>query len=467
MARLDAHTSRRLPAPGGNESRKTLRSMLPHWAAAGIGLGAIVLGASGHADTSGAYYESFGDFLRQTKFHGNLRSYYFSRTYTGEATNQYAYSLGGYAGLLTAPLYHFQAGLTLGAGNSLGLNPANPAAVDTTLPGGTVWVLTEAFLQYRHEYLTLRGPDQILDTPWINPSDSRIKPSAYRAFYGELTPFADYAPLKGLSFVGLRVFEFNGRAEGSFSPTNLYFPGHAGGSPVSALYGKSTPGALAFGLKYGSPGKPLTAQLWYNKFIDFSQLLWFDGSFVHKTGTGFDPLFGFQFGSQWSDGNNLLAQVGRGAAGNIQIYGLLAGIDTPYVRLTASYNGITRQNGAFGNGALLSPYTTGYATDYLYTTQMIGGMIEMQSPGSAFKVAATSYLMDKQIKVLVSYGGYYIAPTSTFTANPYETDVDVTYSFPKSSGLDGLSIRNRFGWQNGNIQRQDFFYNRLQIQYQF
>ncbi|CAI8764825.1 protein of unknown function [Methylococcus capsulatus] len=116
MARLDAHTSRRLPAPGGNESRKTLRSLLPHWAAAGIGLGAIVLGASGHADTSGAYYESFGDFLRQTKFHGNLRSYYFSRTYTGEATNQYAYSLGGYAGLLTAPLYHFQAGLTLGAG---------------------------------------------------------------------------------------------------------------------------------------------------------------------------------------------------------------------------------------------------------------------------------------------------------------------------------------------------------------
>jgi hypothetical protein len=452
---------------GGHKSPKTVLSTLPRWLAAGIGLGTFMLGAPGHADTGGAHYESLGDFLQQTKFHGNLRSYQFTRAYTGEATNQYAYSLGGYGGLLTAPLYHFQAGLTLGAANSLGLNPVNPAQVDTTLPGGTVWVLTEAFLQYKHKYFTLRGPDQILDPPWINPSDSRMKPSAYRAFYGELTPFADYAPLRDLSFVGLRVFEFNGRAEGSFTPTNLYFPGHAGGSGIPALYGKSTPGTLAFGLKYGSPGKPLTAQLWYNKFIDFSQLLWLDGNLVYKSGTGFDPIFGFQFGSQWSDGENLLAQVGKGAAGNIQVYGVLAGVDTPYVRLTAAYNGITKQNGAFGNGALLSPYTTGYATDYLYTTQMIGGMIEMQSPGSAFKVAATSYFMDKQIKAMVSYGGYYITPTSTFTSNPYETDVDVTYSFSKSSGLDGLSIRNRFGWQNGNIQRQDFFYNRLQIQYQF
>lgn len=433
-----------------------------------ISLSALLLSTAAHAD--GVPYDSLEDWLKQTHFHGNLRAYFFARDYTAPKApvDQTAFSLGGYAGLVTAPVYNFQAGLTLGAANSLGLNPVNSAQVDTTLPGGTVYTLTEAFVQYKHKYFTVRGPDQILDTPWISPSDSRMKPSGYRAIYGELTPFADYAPLKDFTFIGLRLFEFNGRAEGTFTPTNLYFPDHAGGSPVSALADKSAPGALAFALKYGAtPGTPLTAQLWYNKFYNFSQLLWFDGSYTFKTGTGFNPLFGIQFGSQWGDGDNLLAQVGKGAAGNTQAYGVIAGIDTPYIRLTAAYNGITKQNGAFANGDLLSPYSTGYSTDPLYTTQMIGGMIEKQSPGSAFRVAATSYLLDKQIKALVSYGGYYITSTSAYTSNPYETDIDLTYSFPQTSAFTGLSIRNRFGWMTGNIKDQDFYYERFQVQYQF
>jgi hypothetical protein len=458
----------RLPA-GRPESPAEAPPAIFRRFAAGMGLGAAISGALCHADTGGAPYDSFEDFLAQTRFHGNLRSYFFARDYSHDAVvDQHAFSLGGYAGLLTAPVYNVQAGLTLGTANSLGLNPVNTSQVDTTLPGNTVYVLTEAFVQYKHKYFTVRGPDQILDTPWISPSDSRMKPSGYRAVYGELTPFADYAPLKDLTFIGLRLFAFNGRAEGTFNTTNLYFPDHAGGSPVSELAGKSAPGALAFALKYGgTPGNPLTAQRWYNKFYNFSQLLLFDGNYIHKTGTGFDPLIGFQFRGQWGDGDNLLEQVGKGAAGNTQAYGVIAGIDTPYVRLTAAYNGITKQNGAFANGDLLSPYSTGYSTDPLYTTQMIGGMIEKQSPGSAFRVAATSYFMDKQVKALVSYGSYYITPTSSYTSNPYETNIDITYSFPKSSNFDGLSIRNRFGWMAGNIKDGDFYYERFQVQYQF
>lgn len=460
------HLQRTTPPPTRNIKN---HSKAASWAACGAALFAILLNTASNAD-SNTPYDGIEDWLQKTQFHGNLRAYFIARAYTDRQAppDQTAFSLGGYAGLVTAPLYNIQAGLTLGAANSLGLNPVNPEQIDPTMPGGTVYTLTEAFVRYKHRYFTLRGPDQVLDTPWINPSDARMKPAAFRAIYGELTPFADYSGLKNLTFIGLRLFEFNGRAEGTFTPTNLYFPEHGGGSPIPELADKSTPGALVFGLKYeASPGTPLTIHLWYNKFYNFSQLLWFDTNYIYKTGTGFDPLFGVQFGSQWQDGNNLLAQVGKGAAGNTQAYGVIAGIDTPYVRLTAAYNGITKQSGAFAGGDFVSPYTSGYSTDSLYTTQMIGGIIEKQSPGSALRIAATSYFADKTIKALVSYGGYYITPTSAYTSNPYETDIDLTYSFPDTSPLSGLSIRNRFGWMTGNIKDQNFYYERFQLQYQF
>lgn len=420
------------------------------------------------ATDAGAPYLDIGDYFKQTAFHGNLRAYFFERAYSNDTVlDQSAFSLGGYAGLVTAPLYGFQLGLTLGAANSLGLNPKNAKQVDTTLPGDTVYTLTEGFIQWTHRYFQVRGPDQIVDTPWIMPSDSRMKPSAFRGVYGEAYPFADFQPLEDVSFVGLRVFDFNGRAESDFTPTNLYIPGHAGGSGLTPLTGETAPGASAYAIKYGRKGSALNAQLWWHRFYNFSQLLWLDANYIHKTNTGYDPILGFQFANQTGDGENTIALAGQGAAGNSQAYGVLAGIDTPYVRLTAAYNGITSQADAFANGDLLSPYSTGYSTDPLYTTQMIGGLIEKQSSGSAFKVAATAFFLDQQIKSILSFARYYITPTGSYTQEPAETNLDITYNFAKSSMWDGLSIRNRFGVMTGNIADGHFYYERFQVQYQF
>ena len=413
-------------------------------------------------------YSGISDYFSQTLYHGNLRAYYFDRAYSKKtAIDQNAFSLGGFAGLVTAPIYGFQSGLTLGAANSLGLNPENPKQVDATLPADTIYVLTEGYLQWTHKYFMVRGPDQIIDVPWIMASDSRMKPSAYRAIYGEAYPFIDYEPLKDLYLIGMNIFDFNGRAEGNFNESNLYIPGHAGGSGIKALEGQEAPGASAFALKYGQKGDSINAQLWWHQFVNFSQLLWLDINYIHKNASGYSPILGIQFANQSGDGENTIALAGKGSAGNTQAYGFLAGIDTPYVRLTAAYNGMTSEPGAFGNGDLLSPYSTGYSTDPLYTTQMIGGMIEKQSTGSAFKLAATTFLLDQQIKGIISHARYFIIPTSTYQSEPNETDLDITYSFAKSSGLDGLSIRNRFGVMTGNNNYGHFYYERFQIQYQF
>ena len=419
---------------------------------------------------AGNTYLDIGDYLKQASFHGNLRAYFFLRAYSNSRTiDNHAFSLGGYAGLLTAPLYNFQLGLTLGAANSLGLNPRTPTHVDVTLPGDTIYVLSEAFAQYRNKYFFVRGPDQIIDTPWIMPSDTRMTPSSFRGVYAEISPFADYAPLKDLRLVALTVTDYNARSDGHFAATNNFIPGVNGGQPYAALAGQSAPGATAFALKYGAKGDPLIAQLWWHQFYNFSQLLWLDVAYTHKTGIGYDLLFGIQFANQTTDGTNLLKLTGQGAAADTQSYGALMGVSTPFLKLSAAYTGIIAKKDSFERGDLVSPYSAGFGTDPMYTTQQLGGgLVEKQSAGNSFKVAATSYFLDDQIKAVVSYAGYYFTPYATFIeGKSAETDVDITYSFPKSSMVDGLSIRNRLGVMTGNANFGHFYYNRFQIQYQF
>ena len=408
------------------------------------------------------------DFLKATTYHGKLRAYFFERAYTQPgAIDQSAFSLGGFAGLITPQYHGLQAGLTLASTNSLGLNPKNPKQVDDTLPGDTIYVLAEAYLEYRQRYFKLRGPDQILDAPWIMASDAREKPSAYRAAYLELYPFKDVDALSAFSLIGLQVFAFNSRDEAAFATSNVYIPGHAGGTSLQALSGQTAPGTTAFALKYGKEGTPLSAQLWWHEFYNFSRLIWLDLNYLEKTSAGINPLFGFQFGSQSPDGQNTLGLAGQGIAGNTQVYGVLGGIDGSLGRITVAYNGVTRQNGAFANGDIISPYSSGYSTDPLYTSQMIGGLIEKQSPGGAFKVLGTVYLLDKQITGLLSYTRFFVQPSANYEAQPSETNLDITYRFAERSNLDGLTIRNRFGCEVGNLNYGHFYYERFQIQYQF
>lgn len=408
--------------------------------------------------------ENIQDFIDKTVVSGHLRSYFFTRDYVNPQPyqiNQQAFSLGGYIGLITPKVYNFQLGTTLYAANSLGLNPKNPDQIDTTLPGNTLYVLGEKFLQYKNDYLVLRGPDQVIDTPWIGPADGRMLQSTFRGFYGSVTP------LKDVSIVGIRLTDFKGRDEGNFVRTNLYYPDHAGGSPVDGLHGHNTSGAQAFSLQYAldSVESPLKAQLWWNQFFDFSNLWWLDAQYLHKTRRRIDPLIGIQFGSQSGDGANYLEKYAqKGPAGNTALFGVIAGVDLPSGRLTVAYNKITAQKGAFANGDILSPYSTGYATDPLYTTSMIGGMVEKQAPGDAFKVTATWFAMEKRIKALGSFAAYYTEP---YVHNQTELNLDMTYSFPNSHPLTGLTIRDRFGLLTGNPTYTQFYYNRVMIQYSF
>jgi hypothetical protein len=129
-----------------------------------------------------------------------------------------------------------------------------------------------------------------------------------------------------------------------------------------------------------------------------------------------DPYVGGQLLRDW-DGNSLLnadrfgTAIGgvKGNGVNATAYSFQLGLN--YTRnssfldkgsITLSYNNTPEHGGSTGDGAIASPYTIGYATDPLYTTALIRGLVEL-GPGDAKRVALTQHLFDNKVAAVVAF----------------------------------------------------------------
>lgn len=415
-----------------------------------IPLSTLLISISCFAETS----QSLQEFMKKFTIDGYLRSYYFTRDYSNsEKTDQSAFSLGGGLNVKTVPIHDISAGVSYYAADPLGLNSDDITKVDLTLPGKTVNVFGQSYLQYQNHFWLLRGGNQIIKTPWLNDSDSRMIPATYQAI------LATYTPIQDLDLTAFRQFRFKSRTSKHFNETNLYDPDNFGGSPIKDIDHESVPGTLAGGIHYKLAN--LTTQAWYYKFYDFADLAYVDASYIFKNDTPIAPKIGIQLAREGGDGENLLEEAGQGKT-NSTIIGALLGLDIYDGQIAFGYDTISKKSDAFQDGDVVSPYTTGYATDPLYTTSMIAGLVE-KAAGYAGKISGNYTFLDKQFRIAVSYAKYYTDPT---VPNTSEVDGDVTYTFKKTM-FKGLSLRNRIGILNGNPSFGRFVYNRIMIQYDF
>jgi len=130
---------------------------------------------------------------------GHLRSFY-SSTYNKNSNTEYAYAVGAGLKFLSKPLYHFQIGVSgflvynvfstdltklhpLSASTNryeLGLfdvtNPANKTDMDR---------LEELYIQYQKNKLTVTIGKQLLNTPFINLQDGRMRPTEVQGIWGQ------------------------------------------------------------------------------------------------------------------------------------------------------------------------------------------------------------------------------------------------------------------------------------------
>ncbi len=429
---------------------------------------AAVLGTTSIA----AHAATLSDIFTQGHVDGELRAYNFDRLYQTNTVPD-AHALSG-ALLLNAKSGTFGDGFSLGASlvtaNSFGTQSTTPSKIDTTLmgPSDSVTALSQAYAQYQNKWVLVRGGYQYLNTPWMGGSDSRVIPASYNAL------MADFTPSKGWDIIALRSFGWKSRTSNSYTSDNLYYPatydgdsmyGGSGGLPATA---PSANGTWALGSTYAAGG--LKAQGWYYNYLNFARLGYVDGSYTFKTGTGIDPFVAAQYVTETGGSNNTLVATGTkvdGVAGSnvkSRAWGADVGIAIPNGRFDVAYNKISQQAGAVGAGAIISPYTASYATDPLYTTSMIRGLVE-QGPGHAWKAKAAYNFFNNKLQLVAAYAKY----TTDLRGNSHDVYFDVIYNL--DGYLKGLSLRNRWersvGGTGLNPGNQSFTYNRLMIAYKF
>ena len=409
-------------------------------------------------------------FLSHGHFSGEVRSYYFQRDYGArKAVNADAFAL---AGLFNYQTTEFLGGFSLGASyftaNALGTHSTNQAAIDTTLSGvdNSINALGQAYLQYHRHGTIVRLGDQLVATPWAGSSDSRVLPATYEAAYGAITPFP------GLKLEASRILRYKSRtASGYFRDNNYYTPtwqgdtayGGLGDLPASA---PGTAGTVAVGAEYKSGG--LKATTWYYDFYDFGHLVYAQVNDTLTTEMSVKPFAGLQAVREWG-GSNVFERTGTrlfgqpGMAVSAFAFGGILGIKFDGASLSAAYDRLQPEGtGVLGGGALVSPYTESFATDPLYTTSMIRGMVEL-GPGSSWKLTASKTAFQKHLEFTASFAEY----QSNYNGNDRETYFDVIY---KPQGwIKGLSLRDRLEYSNGRVNPGGsyFMYNRVMLAYAF
>ncbi|MDE3022850.1 MAG: OprD family outer membrane porin [Pseudomonadota bacterium] len=419
-----------------------------------------------------AQAEDLSQFIAASKIDGQIRSYYFNREYGAPSlSTQKAFSVAGLLNLQTAPFWGgYGVGASFYTASGLGLNNMNSANLDSTLMGSrqSINALGQMYLQYEMpKKFLIRGGDQIINTPWMNSSDSRVLPATYEGFYAQGTPVTNW------NIYGARIYRWKSRTSSNYFRDNLYYPAtyngdtmYGGGSaPNNSLF-PQTNGALALGTSYALMGAK--AQLWYYNYYQFTKMYYGDLNYTFKTVSGLDPFIGAQYVRE-KDGNSLLGNVDASA------HGLIGGVNyvNRYGKGNASlaYNAINAQgNNVYGHGAIVSPYTVSYATDPLYTTSMIRGLVEL-GPGHAWKVKLTQNFLNSRVLVMAAFARY----NTYYNGSSNDTYLDVTYNF--QGRFKGLSLRDReevaaggsptFNNGAGGNTGHYFSYNRVMLTYAF
>ena len=146
------------------------------------------------ADTTNLLYR-----FQMGTMHGHLRSFY-SSTFNKNSEVEYAQAIGGGIQFISKPLYHFHVGvsgffaydafssdLTKPHPLSNTLNRYELGLFDITDPTNKTDIdrLEELYLQYQKEKLTVTLGKQLLNTPFINLQDGRMRPTEVQGLWAQ------------------------------------------------------------------------------------------------------------------------------------------------------------------------------------------------------------------------------------------------------------------------------------------
>ena len=445
---------------------------------------------------------------------GYLRSYYFTRQnasnnpgaqynftpgakYSSTGVNQASWNNG----IAVHGEYDFPSGWDVGA-TYLYANPINGPCVvpanhakggvcvtqvppntnpDDTLPGFTLSTFYQAYLGYKAHGFNGQLGNVLFDTPWANPSDSRIKPAAFEGAY------LGYTAPSFWTVEAADMLAFENRTSSAFSQQTL-LTSYPAGSPGLAtnIFLPNGTGINTNGFTMGKVGYDNPAGISVNGYFygvyDLMNIWWGDAKYTFNQ-SSWAPFIALQGGTESNAGlsyigkinsQNFGAQIGANLTKNIQIAGSYDSIpwhtDTVFlpknVTCTNSDYQITAKGATlayflpmnaaqcFTNpsgttdiyyGGWASPYTDSYATDPFFTTQISQGMTDRRAPGTSWKVALTFTSTNKKWIFIASDAWYNygnaLAPENT---NEWNLDGQYHFSAVKKGPYRGLLLRYRY-----------------------
>ena len=467
---------------------------------------------------------------------GDLRAFYFGRTNGNTcltckvkgSPNATAFNFGGQLhGQVNIPHSPWALGATYFGAYPFGANWPGPLhnigynpLVDNTLPGYPISLLGEAYVQYKTAGTFGQIGRQVLtqqQSPWANPSDSRINPVAFQGtqLNGNLTPT--------LNLGVMYIPRFRARANSAFNANTLLtscdtaFP--TGKGPIVGVAGTFTvpgdpcnkpqhsQGFLQFSAQATFPHIGLAAQAYQYEIYDITTMTYVNAVWNFNKGARANPYVAGQFLDESSTGNHLVGLVHNSTYG-----GQFGATIAKNLNLIVGYNGspalssvVAAQNcgtasspkaastrGVFGGvsdtstpglpprlvtcwrGGIASPYTDNYATDPLYTTQISQGLADVHKPGTGSKIALAWQSNDKRLRILASnaWWDYSLPGKVSGTGNGdsrAEFNFDVSYYFNhvRSGPYRGFWIRQRYADRTQPFTPFDFKYSRTQLEYTF
>lgn len=208
--------------------------------------------------------------------------------------------------------------------------------------------------------------------------------------------------------------------------------------PQTATGSTTTAGTVALGSTWNGWNNNLNFRLWGYQFNNYSNLLYADSDLNLKANNQLSFTISAQGAYQFGSTNNMLNNNGFGQNIQSNMLGLQLGMTYDWFNLKLGYNNIWGPSEGAMNGNIISPYTYTLATDPLYTTSWITGLVD-RSAGQALKIAPTISFLDDALQIGAS-AAYF---QTSFVPSAREYDLTISYAIPQ---IKGLTIFGGYGY---------------------
>ncbi len=359
---------------------------------------------------------------------------------------------------------------------------------DDTVPNFILNTFYEAYVGYRNRAFSAKIGDQIFDSPWAGPADTRVKPAAFQGgdftfkphgWTFELADMLQYEPRNSSAFISSTLLTSH-PAGNSGLPANVFIQG--GGSITTDGFFYAHTGYAASDGRYSANG------YWW-AMSDIENMYWADAHYVLAP-SAWKPYVALQGGIEHNSGSSVIGKIDSSLFG-IQLGATVAKrvvVSASFDEIPWHYDSIALENGYSCNnsnfqivtpqsqkkpgatlpyflplnaaqcfteangttklayGGWASPYTDNYANAPIFTTAISQSMADRRAPGTSWRVQAVYESPNRRVVFIAGnswfdYGNQLAAETTA------EFNLDGTYHFmpvSRSGPYRGLQFRYRY-----------------------